>query len=48
MIINDSMKQQIADAFPDAEHYLVEGGGHICIEDRAQELSGVAYEFLNK
>ena len=48
MIINDSMKQQISDAFPDAEHYLVEGGGHICIEDRAEELSGVAYDFLNK
>ena len=48
MIINDSMKQQISDAFPSAEHYLVEGGGHICIEDRAEELSGVAYDFLNK
>jgi pimeloyl-ACP methyl ester carboxylesterase len=47
MIINDSMKQQISDAFPNAEHYLVEGGGHICIEDRAEELAGVAYEFLN-
>lgn len=48
MIINDSMKQQISDAFPSAEHYLVEGGGHICIEDRAEELANVAYEFLNK
>ena len=48
MIINDSMKQQISDAFPSAEHYLVEGGGHICIEDRAQELADVAYSFLNK
>lgn len=48
MIINDSMKQQIADAFPSAEHYLVEGGGHICIEDRAEELADVAYNFLNK
>ena len=48
MIINDSMKQQIADAFPDAEHYLVEGGGHICIEDRAEELADVAFNFLNK
>jgi pimeloyl-ACP methyl ester carboxylesterase len=48
MIINDTMKQQISDAFPSAEHYLVEGGGHICIEDRAEELAGVAYDFLNK
>lgn len=48
MIISDTMKQQISDAFPNAEHYLVEGGGHICIEDRAEELAGVSYEFLNK
>lgn len=48
MIISDSMKQQISDAFPNAEHYLVAGGGHICIEDRAEELAGVAYDFLNK
>ncbi|MBR6531431.1 MAG: alpha/beta hydrolase [Clostridia bacterium] len=48
MIINDTMKQQISDAFPSAEHYLVEGGGHICIEDRAEELAGVACDFLGK
>lgn len=48
MIISDTMKNQISDAFPNAEHYLVADGGHICIEDRAEELAGVAYEFLNK
>lgn len=48
MIINDSMKQQISDAFPSAEHYLVEGGGHICIEDRAEELADVAYDFIRE
>lgn len=48
MIINNTMKQQISDAFPNAEHYLVAGGGHICIEDRAEELADVAYGFLNK
>ncbi len=48
MIINDSMKQSVADALPSAEHYLVEDGGHICHEDRAQELSSVVYDFLNK
>ncbi len=48
MIISDSMKEQISSAFPNAEHYTVEGGGHICIEDRADELAGVAYNFLNK
>lgn len=48
MIINDSMKQSVADALPNAEHYLVEGGGHICHEDRAEELSTVVFDFLNK
>ncbi len=48
MIISDSMKEQISSAFPNAEHYLVEGGGHICIEDRAAELAEVSYNFLNK
>lgn len=48
MIINDSMKQSVADALPNAEHYLVEGGGHICHEDRAEELSAIVFDFLNK
>ena len=48
MIINDDMKQSVADALPNAEHYLVEGAGHLCHEDRAEELSAVVYEFLNK
>ncbi len=48
MIISDSMKEEISNAFPSAEHYLVEGGGHICIEDRAEELAEVSYNFLNK
>ncbi len=48
MIINDDMKQSVADALPNAEHYLVEGGGHICHEDRADELSEVVFDFLNK
>ena len=48
MIINDSMKSSVADALPDAEHYMVEGGGHICHEDRAEEIADVVYDFLNK
>ncbi len=48
MIINDDMKQSVAEALPNAEHYLVEGGGHICHEDRADELSSVVFDFLNK
>lgn len=46
MIINDTMKQSVTDAFPDAENYLVEGAGHLCHEDRADELAPVVCEFL--
>ena len=42
------MKDQISDAFPDATYYTVEGGGHQCIENRAEELCGVTVDFLNK
>lgn len=48
MIINSTMKEQMADAFPDAETYLVEGGGHQCIENRADELCTVTVDFLEK
>ena len=48
IIINSTMKEQMADAFPDAETYLVEGGGHQCIENRADELCAVTVDFLEK
>ncbi len=48
LILTASMKQQVADAFPNAENYLVEGGGHMCEENRAQEISAQVLEFLNK
>ena len=48
IIINQTMKDQISDAFPDATYYTVEGGGHQCIENRAEELCGVTVDFLNK
>ncbi len=48
MIINDSMKQSVSDAFPNAEHYTVDGAGHLCHEDRAEELAPVVNDFLNK
>ncbi|MBR6619284.1 MAG: alpha/beta hydrolase [Clostridia bacterium] len=48
LILNTTMKQQVADAFPDAENYLVEGGGHMCEENRADEISGVVLKFLGK
>lgn len=46
-IISTSMKEQILDAFPDAQRYEVAGGGHICLEDRAEEIASVTYDFLN-
>ncbi len=48
LILNATMKQQVADAFPGAENYLVEGGGHMCEENRADEISSVVLEFLGK
>lgn len=46
IIINSSMKEQMQTAFPDAETYIVEGGGHQCIENRAEEICGVTLDFL--
>ena len=48
IILNDTMKEQMNSAFPDATTYTVEGGGHQCIENRAEELCKVTTEFLNK
>ena len=48
IIINSSMKEQMQTAFPDAETYIVEGGGHQCIENRAEEICGVTLDFLEK
>ncbi len=47
-VINDSMKESILNAFPNADTYVVANGGHICHEDRAEEISQVVYDFLNK
>ena len=48
IIINSTMKEQMGNAFPEAETYLVEGGGHQCIENRANELCAVTVDFLEK
>ena len=48
IIISSSMKEQMQTAFPEAETYIVEGGGHQCIENRAEEICGVTLEFLEK
>lgn len=48
IIINDTMKSQMNEAFPEATKYLVEGGGHQCIENRAEEICEETLDFINK
>ena len=47
VIISSSMVSSVRDALPQAQTYLVEGGGHQCIENRADELAQVTLAFLN-
>lgn len=47
LILNAQMKKQMNSAFPNATTYNVKGGGHQCIENRADEISTVTEEFLN-
>lgn len=46
IIITAEMKEQFYEALPDAQTYLVKGGGHQCIEDHAEELSRLVVDFL--
>ena len=48
IIINDGMRKQFYDAFPGAQKYIVEGGGHQCIEDRADELVPLCADFIER
>ena len=47
VILNRSMKARMNGAFPNAETYTVQGGGHQCIENRAAELAEKTDAFLN-
>lgn len=47
IILNNTQKQEMNEAFPSARTYLVENGGHQCIENRAEELCEVTTDFLN-
>ncbi len=42
------MVEQTNAALPQATLYVVEGGGHMCNENRAVELAGVTVDFLNR
>ena len=46
VILSRAQKEQMRNAFPDAQTYTVVGGGHQCIENRAAELSAVTCAFL--
>jgi pimeloyl-ACP methyl ester carboxylesterase len=46
IILNSTMKDQMNSAFPEATKHNVEGGGHQCIENRAEEICGVTLDFL--
>lgn len=46
IILNYTQKAEMNETFPDATTYTVKGGGHQCIEDRADELCNVTLEFL--
>jgi pimeloyl-ACP methyl ester carboxylesterase len=48
IIINQTMKDSMNNAFPDATSYLVEGGGHQCIENRADEICAATLAFLEE
>ena len=48
IILNAAMKEQMNSAFPDATTHTVDGGGHQCIENRAEELCEVTVDFLQK
>lgn len=47
IIITSSMKEQMNTAFPNADKYTVSGGGHQCIENRAEELCEVTLDFIS-
>lgn len=48
IILTSSIKSQVNAAFPSAETYTVLGGGHQCIENRAEELTAVTVHFLSE
>lgn len=47
LILMPNMKEQIASALPNCAAYTVRKAGHLCIENKAEELSAKTYEFLN-
>ena len=46
IILNDTQKAEMNDAFPQAEKHTLEGAGHQMIENRAEDLCGITAAFL--
>lgn len=46
LVLSSSMKKTMADALPSDAQTCTVGGGHMCVENRADELAGVALDFL--
>lgn len=46
IVLTDAMKTQVDEAFPEAEKYTVEGGGHLCIENHDEELAELIDGFI--
>lgn len=47
-VLRGGMKEQVLEALPQAISYEVAGAGHICLEDRAEEIALYTYNFLNE
>lgn len=46
LILTAAMKTQVGEAFPNAQTYNVAGGGHLCIENHAEELAELIDGFV--
>jgi len=46
LVLTDTMKTQVDEAFPNAEKHTVSGGGHLCIENHEEELAKIIDEFI--
>lgn len=47
-VLPKSMIKQVNAALPQAAQYVVKGGGHMCMENKAPEIASVTVNFLNK
>lgn len=46
-VINSSLEHELADNLPQAQRHTIKGGGHLLIENRADEVSAIILNFLD-